>query len=1269
MKHLLRHIFIWLFLFNGVLTFASHVLGGEISYKHIKDNQYKITLKIYRDCNGCKINGYGGGSSSEDCSEIDYLYVKGKNGTVSKETKFSLTREKVIEISPVCKSRISTCNSNSNSLFGIEMQMFTATIDLDDAKIKDLCNYYLYVSIAERNGNITTGQATQNFCVDAYINTCLKAENNSPDFVTQPVFILNSNKSQYQSFFSIDKDGDSLVYQLTSALSGIDKDANYASGFTYQSPLSVYCPEMPCTPNKAKEIGFYLDNANGSLVFIPIKESERAVIAYKVMEYRKIKDVWELIGYVKRDIEVYIKNADGNNSPKFISSDYYEVCEEELLEIKIETKDEQNNLTMSLDTNNFSLISNISGSSLTQKAQNSAPYNHAIFKWTPSKGSSANGIYTFAVSVKDNFCPVNSESIQIINIKVKPKEVFSLYHSDLGCGNYKISASQIKSDSKLLFQLYTIDKSKEIFKSNYLVDTISFLPLGKFILEGTLFSANGCKTKVIDTIDNFSAKTSAYILGDSKQCKQANATFTIGNSINPNAGIQWFFNSSNVGNGQILEKSFSDNGLLQALMSFQKGKWFCSDTLKKEIEVIGLPIIKAPDEIKVCHHSGSFDLNGILPLPVNGIWTSFSPLFNDHFINTNGSYYLNNDTLILTYEVTNDLNCKASKNINLILEAIPEFELSSISICELNTPILFEHLIKKPFNFTDYTYTWGLEFNPENIKEENGYKVFYSKDLGNGSHTYFSEITGKNGCKNRDTAVIEITSAVTVKTKNEINLCQHSGAIDISEISGITPEGGNWSFYDFELIKKRKFAQTDTCGQFEASYTYDNYGCYDTKKIKISIACKPEIKIIGLPTKLCDFELPLVLNAIPTGGVWTGNYISGKFFSPPLSNEIRQYSLTYSLQKGDCYFKETRDVNVIPSPVLNLVTDKINYCNNEPITITGRVMNTRFMTINYSGDKDSIKTERYYQIVDTKDFNNEFILKTIFDKATTSQFLRVSAAHEEGCEVVKELKFNVYDQPEIIPFRDTFVCENSGYIITPIIIYNGNEPLFHSWSKNSIKINNTKNLNTSELSAGKHLLNFKSDNTYCSDSKSINLEVKPKPMVDFSVKPTNTTTIMQPNFWFINQSGLNQSWLWNFGSKRSDKFSTEHSPQYSYTDTGNYLVSLTGTDNFGCSNTIYQTVVVRPDLLIFIPNAFSPNNKDEERNNVFSISLDNYNSYSIEIYDRWGHKVFYSENPEETWDGKSGNVICTPDIYFYLIKINSITNNLYKYRGTITLIK
>ena len=44
-------IFFFLFISLNSLSFASHILGGEIYYDSLGNNQYKITIEIYRDCN------------------------------------------------------------------------------------------------------------------------------------------------------------------------------------------------------------------------------------------------------------------------------------------------------------------------------------------------------------------------------------------------------------------------------------------------------------------------------------------------------------------------------------------------------------------------------------------------------------------------------------------------------------------------------------------------------------------------------------------------------------------------------------------------------------------------------------------------------------------------------------------------------------------------------------------------------------------------------------------------------------------------------------------------------------------------------------------------------------------------------------------------------------------------------------------------------------------------------------------------------------------
>ena len=44
-------LFLLLALANSPALYATHIVGGEVSYQCLGNDQYKLTLKVYRDCN------------------------------------------------------------------------------------------------------------------------------------------------------------------------------------------------------------------------------------------------------------------------------------------------------------------------------------------------------------------------------------------------------------------------------------------------------------------------------------------------------------------------------------------------------------------------------------------------------------------------------------------------------------------------------------------------------------------------------------------------------------------------------------------------------------------------------------------------------------------------------------------------------------------------------------------------------------------------------------------------------------------------------------------------------------------------------------------------------------------------------------------------------------------------------------------------------------------------------------------------------------------
>ncbi|HEY2649247.1 MAG TPA: gliding motility-associated C-terminal domain-containing protein, partial [Puia sp.] len=116
-----------------------------------------------------------------------------------------------------------------------------------------------------------------------------------------------------------------------------------------------------------------------------------------------------------------------------------------------------------------------------------------------------------------------------------------------------------------------------------------------------------------------------------------------------------------------------------------------------------------------------------------------------------------------------------------------------------------------------------------------------------------------------------------------------------------------------------------------------------------------------------------------------------------------------------------------------------------------------------------------------------------------------------------------------------------------------------------------------------------------------------------------------------------------------------NSYNWSTGDQNNYIIikkggiySLTITDQFGCSSTSSVSVQTKQCLTgIFFPSAFSPNsdgNNDIFRPNV----LGNLRTYQLQIFNRWGQKVFESTDFTAGWEGKSNGMMQISGVYVWL---------------------
>lgn len=92
------------------------------------------------------------------------------------------------------------------------------------------------------------------------------------------------------------------------------------------------------------------------------------------------------------------------------------------------------------------------------------------------------------------------------------------------------------------------------------------------------------------------------------------------------------------------------------------------------------------------------------------------------------------------------------------------------------------------------------------------------------------------------------------------------------------------------------------------------------------------------------------------------------------------------------------------------------------------------------------------------------------------------------------------------------------------------------------------------------------------------------------------------------------------------------------------LYTIVVSDGAGCSATDSLLVNVVSTALL-VPTGFSPNN--DGVNDVFRVLNKNLLKVDLEVFDRWGNKLFESTNPNEGWDGTYKNARAQMDVYVW----------------------
>ena len=176
--------------------------------------------------------------------------------------------------------------------------------------------------------------------------------------------------------------------------------------------------------------------------------------------------------------------------------------------------------------------------------------------------------------------------------------------------------------------------------------------------------------------------------------------------------------------------------------------------------------------------------------------------------------------------------------------------------------------------------------------------------------------------------------------------------------------------------------------------------------------------------------------------------------------------------------------------------------------------------------------------------------------------------------------------------------------------------------------------------------------------ENINIVVNTAPAASVG----NDTTIFEGESVRLNGGNGASSYLW-YPSTWLSCDTCEDPLASPLQTTTYYLVAFNGN----CADTISITIYVESVYKIYFPNSFSPN--EDEENDVLKIYGVGIKNIRLEIFNRWGEKVFETTNQLAGWDGTYRGKQLTTGVFAYYLSVDFYSGTTKNLKGNITLIR
>ncbi|MFB6307382.1 MAG: gliding motility-associated C-terminal domain-containing protein, partial [Flavobacteriales bacterium] len=185
----------------------------------------------------------------------------------------------------------------------------------------------------------------------------------------------------------------------------------------------------------------------------------------------------------------------------------------------------------------------------------------------------------------------------------------------------------------------------------------------------------------------------------------------------------------------------------------------------------------------------------------------------------------------------------------------------------------------------------------------------------------------------------------------------------------------------------------------------------------------------------------------------------------------------------------------------------------------------------------------------------------------------------------------------------------------------------------------------------------------CKDTIVKEIKIDPHPVAGFTFNPEEPNP--KEDVQFVDTSKGADAWQWSFGDSSNN--STLSDPMHSYGMGGTFTVNQLVTNEYNCTDTLIRDINVKGSLPPVLPSGFSPNNDGE--NDVLYVKGGPFKSLNLKIYNKWGKKVFESNNKQNGWNGKKNGEDQPVGVYVYVLQVTTVDGKEHELTGDVTLIR